>query len=865
VFKLIKKIKIVFLARVCFSSFLARKSASGIYYLFKYMDSKRDISESMDNSTKTSVASESVTPEKVVMDSFFVAPATDVVGELSAGAMPVVHDDSNITKFLSRPRLIHNFNWTVGNALHGSIDPWSAFLSLYEVQARTSYYSRLRGDLVVRVVVNGSPMHYGVLRICYRPHPMVSSLGDPVYNHAVATESTDQSTNLKIVMSQLSGFYVNPCLDSGGELRIPYMSPLPGLELGAKIFSKLGTLHMESFTILRHANGGTNAVSFELYAHMENVVIDVPTAIPQGYTMQEAANVVKKIIRSTAKATEIAAEWSPRVLSAIAMLGFSRPMLAENTSNVRAIPFQLANYDLSDTCETLSLSASAEHTLGGQELGVHGEDELVLATLAARQAFRLSASWTSAKARGSFLLGSVVTPNQTNVSTYTKATINTGSPFITGTHVCMLPCAFAAALAQYWRCTMVYKFTVVASPYHKGRLRIYNEPNPAGYALAPPFGLVNSVVLDLAETNTVTIEVPWTNVRDMAGFDALGVVNTYDNQPTFAVRASAASTTICNGVVVCEVMSALSGMADNTPVDVLLEISAKDMVLYSPQVPRVSGNVLAMDGAATPFSPQAYDLTGGDAISSLRQVMKRYVVEYTTAFTPPNGTSTTLSQAGKMVLPAYLPVPGYPLGNYASGALDATGATNEYANYTGLSFMTYVSTAFALARGSVRWKVNGFVRNNTGMAVAPMGISRNADALPATPSARRTWYEAYNSSLTGAGLALRSKNLMAWRDASRGLQLGGIMTNPGLSAHLDVNIPFVSAVRAFNPRSPLGQGIEGRDTMNVEVTAELSASTTSATNANSYADVEILTAAGEDYNVHCFVHAPAFLLAIPTH
>jgi hypothetical protein len=84
------------------------------------------------------------------------------------------------------------------------------------------------------------------------------------------------------------------------------MSPLPGLELGAKIFSKLGTLHMESFTILRHANGGTNAVSFELYAHMENVVIDVPTAIPQGYTMQEAANVVKKIIRSTAKATEIA-------------------------------------------------------------------------------------------------------------------------------------------------------------------------------------------------------------------------------------------------------------------------------------------------------------------------------------------------------------------------------------------------------------------------------------------------------------------------------------------------------------------------------------------------------------------------------
>jgi len=359
-----------------------------------------------DNATKRSVALEVDPTAQDALNSFFHVDGAEVAGSFSTGAMGNVHDASDMAAFLKRPVLLWQTTWAVGTGHFGTHNPWRAFITHATIAPRLSYYSRLRGDMVLQFVVNGTPMHYGMLRVCYRPHPGLLDDSDPTFNFAVASNASASTQNYKMVASQFMGAYINPCYDNSIELRIPYASQKPGIELGAwkastnyADFDRLGTLLTLSFAPLRHANNGNNPVIIEVYGHMENVVVDVPTAIPQGYTLEQAANIVRRTLRAAAKATALANEWTPRVLSAAAMLGFSRPLTHDPPESYRAIPYNLANYDSPDTATPLSLSASAEGTLGGQELGVGGTDELLLSNIAARTCFvcasngRNSSTW----------------------------------------------------------------------------------------------------------------------------------------------------------------------------------------------------------------------------------------------------------------------------------------------------------------------------------------------------------------------------------------------------------------------------------------------------------------------------------------
>lgn len=765
--------------------------------LFILMAVSKSVSD-LDMQAKTSVETSVDPVVHTVMDSFFQADPVPGTGEFSAGAMPVVEDSSSVIKFLSRPLLMDVQTWAHGGTMYMTLNPWE-YLRKPSVRTRVSHYARFRGDLVLKVVVNGTPMHYGLVRVCYRPHPLLTSTSDPVFNHATATEAGNFSRNLKIVASQLDGFYINPCRDAGGELRIPFMSPKPGIELGYGLsdISKMGTVYTIGFAPLANASASTGPVTLEFYVHCENVVLDVPTAIPQGYTLQDAANFTKRVLRATSKATTIANEWAPRALSAIAMLGFSRPMAHELAINTRQIPYNLSNYDEADTCTTLALSAAAEHTLGGQELGTTGADELLLSSIAARASYLIQADWSTSNTIGHFLLGSVVTPVQNSVSTYTKV-VPGGATYAPRTHACMIPCSFAANVAEYWRATMVYKFTVVASPYHKGRLRIYYDPYPHSEALGPPtMNLTNSIIIDLAQSSTAVIEVPWQNVRDMAVCGSPFITNTFNTEHLFASRCSSVLTSSCNGIITCEVLSPLTGLVDETIVSVLLEVSAKDMVLFSPRLYRhtVDGldRPMAMDGGATPYVPQSYDVTGGDAIVSLRQVMKRYTSEYsgTLVCTTVSGPNLV---AASLVLPVSLPVPGFPLvlgtpdsDDTSRGATDIQSADALPVSYTGLAFHTYIATAFAMVRGSIRWKF---------LACAPWAnaprvstsLGRYTKKIPPIDE-RRVLASSYTNATAGTlgGIGARSRALSAFRRADLGMQITPYINGGAGTAVFDVD------------------------------------------------------------------------------
>jgi hypothetical protein len=788
------------------------------------------------------------------MDAIMIQDSPTPVGAPDMGSMPVVNDTSEISRFLSREVFIGSYTWNVATTPFYRIDPWSLFLNKPAVAEKIKYFSRLRGNLCLRLNISATPFHYGSAMATYRPHPGVSFTSDPQYNLAVSAVSAAFSKNLKITESQLVGVRFQPCYDHTVAMKCPYIHFRPGIEVAYGDYSTIGTFSIVGLTDLQHANGGSNPVSIQIFACMEDIVLDVPTAIAQGFTLEQAAKKVSSVISAGAIATKMAAEWAPTVMNGIAMLGFSRPLTQDPPSSVRLIPFQMANYDLPDSSERLALSANSEAQLDGVDVGVTTEDPLMVNEIANRNSFIESATWDTSDVRGHFLVGSFVTPQQQSVSNYNK--IGAGYTYGTTLHTCHTPVSFAASVFTHWKCDMVYTFTVVASPYHKGRLRVWYDPNPSSVT-SPEYNLANSTIINLAEESSAEVRIPWQNVRDAASTEHCFLSNTSASSASLATRAALISRGVCNGVIVCEVLNPLTAPVDGASVTVIVDVRAENFVGFGPQMPRDPydrSTTVVSDLQATPYTPLSYDVACGDAVASFRQLFKRYSQEY--AFQARSQSSEGPGRQVEVLLPIVLPPPGQT--SLASQALDvAEGTPNHHVNYTTWSFRSYISQAFALCRGSVRWKITMTVKNSE-------NIGSNMCAVTRYYGSRGEFGGVHNrKSIRRSGILVAgfynecgtSRFLRSGVTGDEGMQVAHLDD----SGVLDVEFPFVSTYRAYNPRLPIDSAVDDRYLMNAVIMGDVGASADT-----SYYIARVYTAAGEDYNVFYFVHAPAILASMPS-
>jgi len=788
--------------------------------------------------------------DAVTMNDILEQGGAPTAGYKSTANLPVVNDTSEIQRFLSREVSVATFNWTVGGVVFQRFDPWSLFLSKPAVVDKLKYFSRLKGNLRVRLNISGTPFHFGMAMLTYRPHPGLGAQDDRIYNFAVGTESTSAAENLKVVESQLLGVKFQPAYDTSVELMLPYVHFRPGIEVSSGSYSDIGTLSVIGLTALSHANGGTDPVSVEVLVSMEDVVLDVPTAVSLGFSLDDAVSKAAAFFAAGAKATRIASEYVPAVTSAMAMIGLSRPASREQTMNVKTLPFQMANYDLPDTVERLALSADSEMTISGQDVGDGAEDSLDVKAIASRPSYIATSLWSTSDARGTFKLGSVVTPAQTVVSTYTKATI---SPVAFGgqAYCCQTPVSFASSVFTHCRYDMVYRFTVVASPYHKGRLRIWYDPMPHAFA-SPELNLTNSVVINLAESPSAEVLVPWQNVRDSVRTGSPFVRNSFNDAGTFDVRVAGATTDACNGIIVCEVLNPLTAPVNGSNVSILMEVWAQDFVGYGPHVPRgIHRQPTTIDGDAIPYTPLGFDPSGGDAVVSLRQLMKRYTQVYGSA-------AYSASNAGQMrevdyLAPIIMPPPGML---NSSESLDVT-PESLGVNYTTWSFRSYLAQAFALQRGSVRWKVSVQRRNGASTGSAGMSLSRFWDQRPAFGGSRRSSRAVLGSSIATPELVSGASSFQT--TAARGDEGTQINSAQGTD-FLDVEFPFVSGYRAVSARATMADDCgDTAEYMN----ALLTITSAPSSGADNYALFRLFEAVGEDYNVFYFMHAPALLQGYP--
>jgi hypothetical protein len=327
-------------------------------------------------------------------------------------------DKFAIEKFLARPVRLFEANWTVGAYYNGQFNPWQLMFDTVSIKEKLYHYALFRADLVLTAKINGTPFHYGRMMASYRPFSPKVSIDNTLH----------PGTDIDLPrFSQMPKIKLNPTKSEGGTLKAPYFAPTPWLDLdNQNNRDQLATVFINSFNTLKHANGGTDPVSFAFFGHFENVELSAGTTFKMQSKVSEylkggvisstatsvakAASFLKKIptLSPYMKATEYVATNIGDMARAI---GFSRPAIINNTSlYVPRLLGNLSNVDADEAVLKLSLDSKNELSVGPQVVGLSGEDQMSFNYIKRKWSYLTQFTWAKSEISDAVLFATRVTP-----------------------------------------------------------------------------------------------------------------------------------------------------------------------------------------------------------------------------------------------------------------------------------------------------------------------------------------------------------------------------------------------------------------------------------------------------------------------
>jgi hypothetical protein len=411
--------------------------------------------------------------------------------------------DLSLAKFLSRPALIQSYNWPVANiSIYERFNPWRDFFSEPRIANRIAHYAFMRCKLKLRIIVNGNQFHYGRAIVSYIPLPGYDAL----------TKDRGLVSQDIIQASQRPHIYIDPTTSQGGELGLPYFYPKNMLSIPASEYDQMGECVLHTINALKHANGASDNVTINVFAWAEDVVLSGPTAgtsidlSPQAGSdeygqglISKPATIVARVAGKMSKipmiapymrATEIGASALAKMAS---IFGYCRPNDISTISSFKPqLGGNMAVTNLEDTAIKLSIDAKQELTLDPRTVGLSGTDELGIRNIASRESYLTTFNWRVADVKDDKLFGILVVPNLFDI-------------FAAEKHLTAM--AFATAPFQWWRGTIKYRFQIVASNFHKGRIRVVYEPSDL--TGSTDYTTNYNRIIDIAEEKDFTMEIGW--------------------------------------------------------------------------------------------------------------------------------------------------------------------------------------------------------------------------------------------------------------------------------------------------------------------------------------------------------------------
>jgi hypothetical protein len=617
--------------------------------------------------------------------------------------------------------------------MYEKFNPWTLFFTDARVINRISNYNLLRAKLHVKFLINGNSLHYGRAICSYIP---LHNSDDLSLDNGLVEQVLVQS-------SQRPHVFLDPTTSQGGELVLPFFWYNNWLSIPNEEWDEMGVIAMHEMNALKHANGATDTVTITVLAWAEDVELAVPTSTNPGSialqggdefdskgavsgpasSLAATAGVLSNIplIAPYAKASQMAMS---TIAGMARIFGYSRPPIIDPPIYNRPTALgNLANTDAKEAVYKLTVDSKQELTLDSRTVGLDGTDELAINYIAQKESYLFSSPWPVAFASETCLFSIPVRP-----SLYRITDLGDGDA--------RFPTAldFATIPFRYWRGSIKFRIQVVASAFHKGRIRVVYDP--VSYLDSSEYNTNYAQIMDIATCRDTTIVVPWGSTqsfKEVQNSQSSDPFNVNDGLAGASERT--ASSTFDNGVLSVYVLNDLTVPAPTVDNDCYINVyvsagddftvavPSKQINKFSP-FPQDTELASGEDFDSIPSSNNEPEETAqcedinqhhmdppdnsmsvffGESIVSFRPLLKRYEL-----YRSDLGTSST----DNLRVKEYIRL--FPL---ARGD-DPDGVhTNQYGstNFTRMTLMSYLSLAFVGYRGAIRHKIalNGELPNCT--------------------------------------------------------------------------------------------------------------------------------------------------------
>lgn len=753
-----------------------------------------------------------LTPQPEVQIPSIDAPTADI-GE---------YHDVELNNFMSRPIRIANITWSYASTINGTIDPWTLFFTDTRVKNRLAYYNMLKCNLCVKFVVNGNAFQYGQMFVDYLPLSSYTINGNSVVDGISPIDTT--SSIYPNVQTHRNYIKIRPLESQGACMNLPFYWQNNFLSIPLEEWQYMGKLRYCTVNPVLHANNSaaTDPPIISVFAWAEDVKISVPTAAPpatllpqSGFELTPSAGteVVGKIsgpataiskvagslssvpyIGSYARATAMIASG---IGSAAKMFGFSRaPIESPVTPMKPDFVGNLANTDRPELINKLTIDSSQEITIDPAVTGVNFGDELSISYIAGRETYLTQFSWDYTQG-----------PDTTLFHVRVNPLLHALVPGFTGTRA-IYPTAleFATLPFRYWRGSLKFRFEVIASKFHKGRIRMMYDPKQV--PVVTDFNKNYQNVIDLDSSTDSSVIVHWAVPQPVQNCGTLSL-STIKYGPTFA----APTATEDNGALYLYVLNNLSvpsqtlGAAD-CKVYVNVYVSAcDDFEVFVPDDANIasitcqppftpssgielipsSGSEMSEDWEIGQSDPGAnFNLVMfGEKYLTFRSLLKRYFnyMNYYVA-------ATSAANYSRITIGARR-IPLYP-GNDSGGVNSIANVLGTVGNYPGNNIkntlLQYLMCAYSGVRGSFRYKylatpivTNSAVKGLWAITKSPSMVSTAPTATGTTPIAA-----------TNDAIAAFLRPDYSWN--------GSVLCNIDRNPLLEIEDPYYDKYRFLNPK-----------------------------------------------------------------
>ncbi len=680
----------------------------------------------------------------------FIDDIDEDMGGVITAIRSSTHDSlqvASLKEFLARPVLAYTYSWDETGFTDTTESPWLDFFSNPHIKKKLDNFAFMQANLKAKVVINASPFLYGALLVSYRPLPNFTC--EVPLTQTSTRFGADSTYNISCTpQSQTPHIILLPQNNMGGEIVMPWFYHKNWMNItSAADLTAMGTLYFQELVSLRSAtNAATFDITVSVYLMAENVQVTGSTsalaaqsgkrnkknnqadrAAPNEWSdkpVQKVASVVADIagrlttapyIGPFAKATEMA---SNAIKGIATLFGWSNPPVIDNAMPMKNMPFHnLTTTGVSEPGATITIDAKNELSIDPRTVDLPPIDEMDLGYVCSKESLLTHFMWSDVDAKETTLFSALVQPNVNELSAVTPGNINY-------TIYAAPPVSHVSHLFRFWRGDLIFRFKVICTQYHKGRLSISWDPLYDIGTNTDIYTTSFNQVVDLAPDLDISIRIPYLQARqwlivDKDLSDAWSAYRPRYGTTILRTPVTHITGTYNNGEIVVKVINELSGPEVDSEIAVLVFVKAADnFELALPEAPgdptlsvlkpqslvRTNEKTALVSpshsGANAPIQNLNYM---GETVKSLRTLLRRQVLEQIVTFTDytPSGFFQELS----FRFTKWPKSPGYNTfgPHLAQGVTSTTGVAYSY---TQQSPFAWTVSCYVGMRGAIRRTFN---------------------------------------------------------------------------------------------------------------------------------------------------------------